>query len=154
MKTYEAIILMRPLSVRLFAHFHLEQKKRKKHTHDSLTLVYGAHFPFAVCFVIMFPLPHILLLLFSLSLSLSRLLSFFLFFVSMPGHWKLLMLNVVIIIGVDQYECGKEENWLILAYSSAHLTIHLIDILTCTYFLKTLTVFFYAYILFQKKPMP
>jgi hypothetical protein len=93
---------LRLLSLRLVAHFHLEKKIRS--ILSTLALVYGAHSLLAVCFVIMFPLPYILFL--------SR--SFCLFFVaSIPRHWKLLMLSVVvaviIITAVDQYECGKKK---------------------------------------------
>ncbi len=81
MKTYGAIILIWPLSVQLFADFHLE-KKKKKHTHDSLTLMLST---FSCCSLFR---NHVSLVSYSssLSLSLSRLhsfpLSFFLFYIN------------------------------------------------------------------------
>ncbi len=108
MKTYGAIILVWLLSVWLFARFHLEQKRRRRSVLTTLLLVYWEHFLFAVCFVIVFPLPHILLLLFSLQ---ATLFSFF-YGINAMLYWKLLMLNVVlvvIIIAVDRYECGKRR---------------------------------------------
>lgn len=80
--------------------------KKKKHTHDSLTLMLST---FSCCSLFR---NHVSLVSYSSSLSLSLgythslCLSFF--FISMPRHWKLLMLNVVavlaIITGVDQYK--------------------------------------------------